>query len=62
MKIIAVDNFVRGSASDILIAENLSIHWGKIITKILNDRYSGDNSPVYFQCVDDDYKLYEFEP
>lgn len=62
MKIIAVDNYDRENVSDILVAENVSVHFGESITKYLNARFSGDYATTFFKLVYDDYKLYEFKP
>lgn len=62
MKIIVVDNFNRESVSDVLIAEKTPDYYADFITTALNKKYSGDNSPDFFKVVEDDYKLYVFEP
>ena len=62
MKIIQVDNFDRENVSDRLICENVSEFMGKTIVALLNGKMSGDTSPVYFRLVEDNHKLYKFEP
>lgn len=62
MKIIRVDNFNRESVSDSLVAENVSEYYAKIVVKLLNEKLSGCTSPNYYRAVEDDYKLYKFEP
>lgn len=62
MKIIQVDNFNRETVSDTLIAENVNKMFAKHITDFLNEKFSGGASPNYYRAVDDNYKLYEFEP
>ena len=62
MKIIQVDNFDREAYSDTLIAENVHSYYGPFIVDYLNQKCSGDNSPDYYRLVDDDHKLYVFEP
>ena len=55
MKLIARDNFNRDYISDILIAENVNEHYGKLIMKALNTNYSDK----YIDLVEDDYVLYD---
>lgn len=62
MKIIQLDNFGREAVSDTLIAENVSKHYGEIITDFLIKELSGESSPMFFRLVEDDHKLYEFKP
>lgn len=59
MKIVRTDNFDRGTVDDVLVAQRVSEHYGKIIVELLNDMYSGSDSPDYFMLVSDDYKLFE---
>lgn len=61
MKVIRIDNFARENVSDKLVCENVSHYYGEIITKYLNENFSGENSPDFYKLVDDDYKLYVFE-
>lgn len=63
MKIINTDNYDRDNHSDILIAENItSVTFAKFIADSLNQKYGGENSSNFFKAVEDDYKLYTFEP
>lgn len=62
MKIIAVDNFDRENVSDRLIVENLDEVSAKYICKALQAHYGGDHSSVFFKVVENDHKLYKFEP
>ena len=62
MKIIVVDNFDRESESDTLVAENVNKYYGEFIVDFLNDKFSGDSSSEWFRLVEDNHKLYEFEP
>ncbi len=62
MKIIRKDNFDRENISDSLVAENVGDYYGNFIVKKLNERFSGDRSPDYFMLVENDHKLYIFEP
>jgi len=62
MKIIKTDNFDRDCISDVLIAENVNEYYGKFITGVLNKKYSGEHSPDFYRLVQDDYKLYKWEP
>lgn len=61
MKIIRVDNFNRETVSDLLVCENISQHYGEIIVGLLNNKESNE-SPNFFKLVQDDYKLYNFQP
>lgn len=61
MKIICVDNYDREIYDDVLIAENVHKGYGKEIVDLLNNspkRVDGD----YFRLVDDNHKLFKFEP
>ena len=62
MKIIEIDNFNRENVSDTLIATEVSSYWAPIIVNMLNDKFSGTDSDMFFKAVDDNYKLYVFEP
>ncbi len=61
MKIIAKDNFDREGHSDRLICENVNKYMGERICNLLNTK-EGEDSPNYYVTVEDEYKLYEFEP
>lgn len=61
MKIIRVDNFDREIIPDKLIATGLSECYAERIVKLLNDS-EGNDSPNFYRCVPDDYKLQTFEP
>ncbi len=60
MKVIGVSNFDLESVSDILICENVSKHNGKRFVELLNQ--NGEHATYYYRLVEDDYKLYVFEP
>lgn len=62
MKVVCVDNFARETVSDKLICENVNPFYAKWIAELLNDKFSGDESSRFYKAVNDDYKLYEFEP
>jgi hypothetical protein len=62
MKIICVDNFDREAYSDSLICTNICKIYGEYLVNCLNNKYGGEQSPDYFKLVEDDYKLYKFEP
>ena len=62
MKIISIDNFGREDISDTLIAENVDEYWSIQIAKLLNKNFSGNEASYFFKAVEDDHKLYEFEP
>jgi len=59
MKIILTDNLNRDEVGDRLIATNVNEYWAARIVMLLNDKYSGDHSVVYFKAVVDDFKLKE---
>ena len=61
MKIIRVDNYARENVSDKLVCENVNEYYGKHIVEFLNNKFSGEHSPDYYELVEDDYKLYIFE-
>jgi len=65
MKIICVDNFNREGPGhdDKLVAIVEEPFWGEMIVVLLNTKYDRDpNNPDFFKLVEDDYKLYKFEP
>lgn len=62
MKIICVDNFDRESRDDSLVCENVNKYMGKQIVEFLIEKFSGNESSDFFRLVEDDYKLYTFEP
>ena len=62
MKIVQVDNFDRDTVSDILMAEKVSKNNAEMIVKALNEKYSGNDSPLFFRAESDDYKLHEWKP
>lgn len=63
MKIIAKDNFNREYIPDFLVAENCGSFYAPIIAKLLNE-YLGKNPNHhhFYITVENDYKLYKFEP
>lgn len=62
MKIIRVDNFGRETVSDELVCENVNKYYAKAILAFLIEKYSGDTAPSYFRLVENNYKLYTWEP
>lgn len=60
MKIIAKDNYDRETVSDRLICENIDKHIGERMVNFLNE--NGRSQFDFFVLVEDDYKLYKFEP
>jgi len=62
MKIINVDNFDREWVDDKVVCENVSEYYGGIIVDFLNDRLSGDHSSDFYKLVENDHKLYAWEP
>lgn len=64
MKIVKADNFDREGqvGDDVLIAENVSEQWAKVIVELLNDKTCHQYSEDFFKAVEDNYKLKKFEP
>ena len=62
MKIIITDNFDRESEDDHLLCDSVSEYYGKLIVEFLIDSHCSDYSPNFYKLVEDDYKLYTFEP
>jgi len=65
MKIILVDNFNREGPGhdDKLIAKVTDKFWGERIVELLNAWSQRDpHTSDFFKLVEDDYKLYRFEP
>lgn len=62
MKIICIDNYARVSISDSVVAEHVPDHYVKTIVNVLNEKHGGGSSSDYFKAVDNDYKLYVFQP
>lgn len=63
MKIICKDNFDRDSISDRLVCSEIKSHvYADFIADALNKRFGGESSPEYFKAVQDDYKLYVYNP
>lgn len=60
MKIIGVSNFDNETTNDILICENISPEFDKVIVNLLNRKFQFQG--YFFKMVDDDYQLYKFEP
>ena len=61
MKIIAVSNHNLENVSDKHIASNLNKYYGELILALLQ-KGVGDSDMYWFKLVDDDYKLYTWEP
>jgi hypothetical protein len=61
MKIIGVDNFNTELVSDILVCENVNVFFGELIVKLLN-KHTPENSATFYKLVEDDYKLFKFNP
>lgn len=62
MKIINVDNFDRESVDDKLVCENINEYYGEYIVDWLNEKFSGNHSSDFYRLVEDDHKLYVWEP
>ena len=61
MKIICIDNYDREIYDDIVIAENVHDGYGQMLVDELNNS-SKRRDKDWFKLVDDDYKLFKFEP
>lgn len=57
MKIVAIDNFGRETIPDLIIAENVNETFLDIIINLLNDKFSGETSNIFFIKKEDDYVL-----
>ena len=61
MKIVRVDNYDREIYDDDLIVENVNEIYGEELVEFLNSK-EPQHSDYYFRLVENDYKLYKFEP
>jgi hypothetical protein len=61
MKIVGKSNYDLDYVSDILIAENVNEYYGKLMVTLLQHDMDGTET-YYPELVDDDYKLYEWQP
>jgi hypothetical protein len=65
MKVIRTCNFNIETNSDSLLVENISKWEANVIAKALNEAGSksgSDNFPHYYKVVEDNHKLYEYNP
>lgn len=62
MKIIAKDNFNRETVSDYIVCENVNHYYGNKILEFLKDKFESPGSDKVFHLVEDNHKLYKFEP
>jgi len=66
VKIVAVDNFDRGTYDDMLVCDNIlhKIH-AEVMCKMLNDYWNrwalGCESRYFYKIVEDDYVLRTYE-
>jgi len=60
-KIIGKSNFDLETVNDILIADKLNKYYGEKIVKFLQDN-TRDNDTYFPRLVEQDYKLYKWEP
>jgi hypothetical protein len=60
MKIIRKDNFNRDTESDKLVCENINNSYGKRLVDYMNNQMAGFD--IFYELVEDDYKLYKWEP
>lgn len=61
MKIVGKSNYDLDSVDDILIAENVNRYYGEMIVELLKNRAREDDTYYPF-LVEDDYKLYKWQP
>lgn len=61
MKIIYSDNIPTDISSETLWMENVSSDWGQRVCDKLNERL-GDYQGPFYRVVNDDHKLYKWEP
>lgn len=63
MKIVMTDNFARESRSDFVVAINITNqNFANTMRDALNDKFGGEESPMYFVVREDDEKDYVFIP
>lgn len=63
MKIIAVSNFGNELLDEFLVADNIrNSEFARYIAIALNERFSGKDAERYYRAVEDDYKLYTYDP
>lgn len=62
MKIIGKSNFDLDTVNDILIAEKVDPAYADGMVDYLNETFCDSHSTYCFFLVEDDYKLYRFEP
>ena len=59
MKKIIINNYGNEAISDKLLCENINEYYAKKVCDILNNT---EDECYYFKVVEDDYKLYVWEP
>lgn len=59
MKIIGTDNYCRDEVSDVLVCENITIGYA---TEIVNYLNRDENNSRFYKLVENEHKLYEWEP
>lgn len=61
MKIIGKSNYDLETVSDIVIAENICDGWGELIIAAMRE-FMSESETYYPLLVEDNYKLYKWEP
>lgn len=61
MKIVIISNYNNELINDRLFCENISYEIAKKIANIMNESIPDDH-PDFYEVVDDDYKLYKWQP
>lgn len=59
MKIVTKDNFDRDLFAEQVVAENVNEFFGRELVNTWNEKYWTNESDIYLELVEDDYKLYD---
>lgn len=59
MKVIGLYEYNNEKINDILVCENINGYYGELFRDLLNKM---NNSTYCYDLVEDNYKLYKFEP
>lgn len=63
MKIVKVSNFNDEMINDQLVCSNIKNKFeADTMLEALNQKHSGDTANYHYKIVEDDYKLYTWEP
>jgi hypothetical protein len=62
MRVACVSNFDDEMYEESFVTLVVCERMAKVIARVLNSEFSGNHSPCYYRVVEDDYKLYKWEP